>query len=128
MCESHTCPCGRDVDARGLHGLSCRRSSARQQRQTKINDVIRRAIKRVQIPDAKGPVRMSRTDRKRQDGATLIPWSREKSMAWSVTVPDAFAESHLKRYGRSYRSCSKSGGNNQDHQIHVNNNSTHLFL
>ena len=28
-CESHTCPCGKGVDARGLHGLSFRQSSAR---------------------------------------------------------------------------------------------------
>ena len=33
-CEPHTCVCGKAVDARGLHGLSCRRSAARQQRQS----------------------------------------------------------------------------------------------
>jgi len=31
-CEPHTCVCGKAVDARGLHGLSCRRSAPRQQR------------------------------------------------------------------------------------------------
>ena len=33
-CEPHTCVCGKAVDARGLHGLSCRRSAPRQQRQS----------------------------------------------------------------------------------------------
>ena len=31
-CEPHTCPCGKEVNARGLYGLSCRHNSARQQR------------------------------------------------------------------------------------------------
>jgi len=30
--EPHTCVCGKPVDARGLHGLSCRKSAPRQQR------------------------------------------------------------------------------------------------
>jgi len=30
-CEPHTCPCDKQVDARGLHGLACHCSSARQQ-------------------------------------------------------------------------------------------------
>ena len=59
-CEPHTCSCGKDVDARGLHGLSCRRSSARQQQHARLNDVI-----------------------------------------W--------------RYRRTFRSCSKSGDNFQNH-------------
>ena len=29
VCEPHTCSCGKEVDARGLHGLSCRKSAAR---------------------------------------------------------------------------------------------------
>jgi len=31
-CDPHTCVCGKAVDARGLHGLSCRRRAPRQQR------------------------------------------------------------------------------------------------
>ena len=31
-CEPHTCACGKNADARGLHGLACRRSAPRQQR------------------------------------------------------------------------------------------------
>jgi len=46
-CELHTCPCGKAVDARGLHGLCCRR---RHQRHHQINDIVWRAIRRAQIP------------------------------------------------------------------------------
>ena len=35
LCTPHTCPCGMLVDARGSHGLSCRRSAGRQARQAK---------------------------------------------------------------------------------------------
>ena len=29
LCEPHQCPCGKLVDARGTHGLSCKRGEAR---------------------------------------------------------------------------------------------------
>jgi len=29
------------------------------------------------------------------DGTTLLPWARGKPMAWDVTVPDTYAESHI---------------------------------
>ena len=126
-CEPHTCPCDKDMDARGLNGLSCRRSSARQQRHAQLNDIIWRAIKRAQIPIANEPVGLSRTAGKRPNGATLISWSREKPLVWNVTVPDTFAESHLKDIAVLAGAVAKSGGNIQDYQLHVNNN-THLFV
>jgi len=50
-CEPRTCVCGKAVDARGLHGLSCRSSAPRQQRHSHLNDILWRAIKRAQMPD-----------------------------------------------------------------------------
>ena len=49
-CEPHTCGCGKVVDARGLHGLVCRKSAPRQQRHSHLNNIIWRAMKRAQIP------------------------------------------------------------------------------
>jgi len=60
-----------------------------------LNDIIWRAIKRAQIPAVKEPVSLMRDDNKRPDGTTLLPWAREKPMAWDVTVPDTYAESHI---------------------------------
>ena len=40
VCSPHTCVCGKMVDARGLHGLSCRKSAPRQQRHAMLNDAI----------------------------------------------------------------------------------------
>ena len=61
-----------------------------------INDVIWRSIKRAKIPTHKQPTGLILSDGKRPDGATLIPWSRGKEMAWDVTVPDTYAASHLQ--------------------------------
>ena len=38
--EPHTCPCSKQEDAKGLHGLACHRSSARQQRNSQVNDIM----------------------------------------------------------------------------------------
>ena len=47
------------------------------------------------MPACKEPVGLSRSDGKRPDGATLISWSHGKPLAWNVTVPDTFAQSHI---------------------------------
>ena len=46
------------------------------------------------MPVSKEPAGLSRTDGKRPDGATLIPWSQGKPLAWDVTVPDTSGRSH----------------------------------
>ena len=55
-----------------------------------MNDTVWRAIKWAQIPAAKEPVSFMQHDGKRPDGTT-----RGKPMAWDVTVPDTYAESHI---------------------------------
>ena len=43
----------------------------------------------------KEPARLLRSDGKRPDGLTLIPWLRGRSATWDVTVTDTMAESYL---------------------------------
>ena len=50
------------------------------------------------------PPGLSRTDGKRPDGMTLIPWQRGKSVTWDVTVADTVADSYL------YLTSAKAGG------------------
>jgi hypothetical protein len=83
------------VDARGTHGLSCKRSAGRTSRHFFINDLIWRALTRAGIPSIKEPSGLSRTDGKRPDGLTLIPWHGGKSLIWDVTIVDTVAVSHL---------------------------------
>jgi len=40
-------------------------------------------------------INLMRDDNKRPDGTTLLPWARGKPIAWDVTVPDTYAESHI---------------------------------
>ena len=95
LCEPHLCPCGAQVDARGSHGLSCKFSSGRTARHAALNDLIWRALQRAGIPSVKEPSGLLRTDGKRPDGLTLIPWQGGKTVIWDSTVIDTLAESYL---------------------------------
>ena len=95
LCQPHQCPCGALVDARGTHGLACRRSAGRSARHSHINDIIWRALKRAGVPSTKEPSGLSRTDGKRPDGLTLIPWQNGRSLIWDATIADTLAASHL---------------------------------
>ena len=93
--QPHTCICGTAVDARGLRGLTCRKTFPRYIRHSQLNDIIWRAVKKAEIPATKEPIGLSRTDGKRPDGATLTPLVRGKPLAWDVTVTDTYAISHV---------------------------------
>ena len=71
LCAPHACPCGHMVDARGAHGLSCRRSLGRITRHNLINDIVFRAFTKANIPASKEPHGLVRADGRRPDGATL---------------------------------------------------------
>src|SRR5664279_2184793 len=96
LCEEHTCPCGAKVDPEGTHGLACRKSSGRMSRHHALNDLVYRAMHRANIPATKEPAGLQRSDGKRPDGLTLIPWQGGRSATWDVTVTDTLAESYLK--------------------------------
>jgi hypothetical protein len=95
LCHPHTCPCGSFVDARGTHGLACKQSSGRTARHHHLNDLVWRGLSRAGIPSSKEPSGLSRSDGKRPDGLTLIPWQTGKNLIWDVTVADTLATSHL---------------------------------
>ena len=48
-----------------------------------------------QIPAVKEPAGLSRTNGKRPDGVTMIPWAQGRCLAWDVTAPDTLAPSHV---------------------------------
>jgi len=71
VCVLH---CGSVVDTRGVH--SClQETPSRTARHHARNDLI-----------AREPTGMFRTDGKRLDGLTLIPWQSGKALCWDVTV------------------------------------------
>ena len=125
-CEPHLCVCGALVDARGLHGLSCRKSTPRHVRHSQMNDIVWRAVKKAGLPAVKEPVGLSR-DGLRPDGASLIPWARGKPLAWDVTVPDTFAQSHLSdTVTRAAAAADKAATNKTSKYTSLAN--THIFM
>ena len=84
ICEPHACPYDAHVDARSLHGLSCKRSTARSTCHQQLNYLIWRALKRANIPSIKVP-----------HGLPFAPWQEGICLAWDVTVVDTLASSYV---------------------------------
>jgi hypothetical protein len=100
LCVPHRCRCGVQVDARGLHGFVCKHAPGRAQRHHALNNVVTRAFLSAGIPATKEPTGLSRTDGKRPDGMTLIPFQAGKPVIWDVTVACTSAESYVDSTSR----------------------------
>ena len=94
---AHQCTCGATVDKFGHHGLACKRSAGRHLRHNLLNDTILRALQSANVAAVREPPGLLRTDAKRPDGATLVPWSRGRCLVWDATCPDTLAPSYLQR-------------------------------
>src|SRR6218665_3500784 len=62
---------------------------------TPINDLIYRALSKAGFPTINESQGFLRSDGKRSDGITLIPWKAGKSLVWDATVIDTLAPSYL---------------------------------
>ena len=60
-----------------------------------LNDIIIRAVGKAGVPAIKEPSGLLRSDGKRPDGLTHIPWASGKCLTWDVTVTDTLAASNL---------------------------------
>ena len=49
------------------------------------------------MPTELEPSGLCRTDGKRPDGATIIPWTHGKCAVWDFTTPDCLAPSHVNQ-------------------------------
>jgi len=108
LCTPHVCACGDLVDARGTHGLACRRNKGRIVRHSLLNDVVHRALTNAGFPAIKEPPGLLRSDNKRPDGCSLIPWQAGKCIAWDVTAPDTLAQSYLAETSLSAGAAAES--------------------
>ncbi|CAH2262710.1 jg11285 [Pararge aegeria aegeria] len=93
--QPHRCHCGDSVDTYGHHGLSCSRSAGRFSRHSTINDIIR-SLATAHVRAVLEPIGLARSDGKRPDGMTLIPWMLGKSLVWDATCVDTLAASHIQ--------------------------------
>lgn len=95
LCAAHACVCKQIVEPNGLHSLSCKKDSARILRHNALNDIVHRSLLRASVPALKEPPGLLRSDGKRPDGATQIPWVAGKCLTWDVTVTDTLAPSYV---------------------------------
>ena len=95
ICVAHTCHCGKGVERDGLHGLSCTKSAGRFSLHATLNSLIKQTLGSLDLPSMLEPRGLYRTDGKRPDGFTMIPWEMGKQLVWDVTVVDALAPSRL---------------------------------
>ena len=86
VCAPHTCICGATVESSGIHGLSCRKSAGRILRHNALNDLIKRSLATVEIPSRLEPTSLSRSDGKRPDGITLMPWKQGQCLSLGCDV------------------------------------------
>ena len=76
-------------------------SEGRHPRHAAVNDIIHRTLSSAGIPSRLEPPGLSRSDGKRPDGVTLVPWSLGRPLVWDATCPDTFAPSHRGHATRS---------------------------
>ena len=96
ICEPHECICRSVVDMRGSHhALSCKHTSGRLSRHNYLNDIVLRSLTMAKIPATREPAGLLRSDGKRPDGLTLIPWREGRCLVWDVTVTDTTATTYL---------------------------------
>ena len=93
LCHPHVCQT--QVDHQGLHGLSCRRSQGRHPRHAAINDIVKRSLTSAEAPSHLEPMTIYRSDGKRPDGATVMPWKSGRVLVWDATCPNTYAPSHI---------------------------------
>ena len=93
----HTCHCGKRVEGDGLHGLSCTKSAGRFSRHATLNSLIKQTLGSLDLPSMLQPRGLYRTDGKRPDSVTMIPWEMGKQLVWDVTAVDALAPSRLNQ-------------------------------
>jgi len=98
ICEPHRCKCGGTVDSKGLQVLSCKAcTTGTSSRHYMCNDIISRALKQAGIANVLEPSHLLRSDNKRPDGVTILPWANGKNLVWDFSCRDSYAASYRSR-------------------------------
>ena len=77
----------------GVHGLSCHFIKGHHLHHESLNDIIRRFLESDKVPCHHEPSGLFRSDGKRPDGASLVPWKDSKVFVWDMTYSDTLPRS-----------------------------------
>lgn len=69
--------CGETVDKKGIHALSCLKNSSKHYLHAEVNSKIKKDLISVNTPSQLEPIGSDRTDGKRPDRVTLLPWRKD---------------------------------------------------
>ena len=95
LCRPLSCQhCWAEVDHLATHGLSCRKSEGCHLSHVAVNDILYRTLASAYIPSRLAPSDLNRSDGKRPDGVTMIPWKNGRLLVWDTTCPDTLAPSY----------------------------------
>lgn len=108
LCVPHTCVCGEQVDELGHHGLCCKKSGGRYARHAMTNDLLKRSLITCKIPAILEPTGCNRSDGKKPDGLTLVPWQNGKPLVWDFTCADTLARSYVNRNSKKPGSAAQT--------------------
>lgn len=92
----HQCVCGSPADVFGTHALSCSKSKSRHARHASLNHIIKRALQAAGVPALLEPVGLVRSDGKRPDGMSVVPWRSGKCLLWDATCVNRLANSYAR--------------------------------
>jgi hypothetical protein len=92
-----------------------------------MNDLIWHSLSKAGIPSIKEPQGLLRSDGKRPDGLTLIPWRDGRCATWDVTVTDTMATSYLHATSRTAGSAAEAAASRkEDKYVDISTN-YHFF-
>lgn len=96
MITEHPCThCGRQVDPKGSHLLSCKQSWSKKIRHDCLNRLVQGQMKSHGIAVMLEPKNLLPTCEKVPDGISLVPIKEGKCVAWDITVVHPTSESYL---------------------------------
>ena len=127
LCEPHKCPCGAPVAADGVHGLSCALGPGRLPRHASLNDLVYRSLVRAGFPSVKEPAGLLRSDGRRPDGQTLVPWRVGRCLVWDATVTDTLAASYLSDTSQTVGAAAERAAARKHEKYHPLS-ATHFFV
>ena len=90
------------------------RQLLRKQSDITLNYLIARAFSSASLPVTKEPSGLFRSDSKRPDGLTLVPWSSGKALCWDVTVTCPLAESYINAAARESGAAAELAASRKD--------------